>query len=222
MSAAKNNLLDGLNIVIDRDGTLIKDKHYLSNPEGVELLPGVVSALRQLNQLGAKLYIVTNQSGIGRGYFSLNNYKACEARLDEMLSDQGINVECTAFCPHAPEENCLCRKPASGMWDEIAARYGLSPAKAIMIGDKMDDVNFGLNCNFAAVVLVLTGKGLAEAEKYKIPMPPALMECARTDVCSTDHQIITLSRDNPAFPHAVAVNFSAAAGWIIQNFRPNM
>ena len=66
MSTAKNNLLDGLNIIIDRDGTLIKDKHYLSNPDEIELLPGVVSALRQLNQLGAKLYIVTNQSGIGR------------------------------------------------------------------------------------------------------------------------------------------------------------
>ena len=219
MSTAKNNLLDGLNIIIDRDGTLIKDKHYLSNPDEIELLPGVVSALRQLNQLGAKLYIVTNQSGIGRGYFDLNSYKACEARLNEMLSAQGIMVEHTAFCPHAPEENCLCRKPALGMWNEIAHRYALCPTKAIMIGDKMDDVSFGLNCNFAATVLVLTGKGLAEAEKHKIPMPPALMECARTDVCSTDHQIISLNRDTPNHPHAVAMNFSAATGWIIQNFR---
>ncbi len=219
MSVAKSNLLSGLSIVIDRDGTLIKDKHYLSDPEGVELLPGVVSALRQLNQLGAKLYIVTNQSGIGRGYFSLNDYKACEARLDEILSAQGIIIEHTVFCPHAPEESCLCRKPASGMWDEIAARYSLSPDKAIMIGDKMDDVNFGLNCKFAAVILVLSGKGLAEAEKYKIPIPPALMECARTDVCSTDHQIISLTQANPAHPHAGAVNFSAETGLIIQIFR---
>ena len=221
MSVTKTKLLEGLSIIIDRDGTIIKDKHYLSDPEGVELLPGVVSALRQLNELGAKLYIVTNQSGIGRGYFGLNDYNACAQKLDELLSEQGIKIEHTAFCPHAPEDNCLCRKPAPGMWNDIAARFALSPSKAIMVGDKMDDVTFGLNCKFAAVVLVLSGKGLAEAKKYEIPIPPALMECARTDVCSTDHQIITLDQANPAHPHAVAVNFSAAAGWIIQNFRPD-
>ena len=142
MNATSNNLLDGLNIIIDRDGTIIKDKHYLHDPEGVELLPGVISGLRQLSQLGAKLYVVTNQSGIGRGYFGVNDYQACAARLEEMLSEQGITIEHTAFCPHAPEENCTCRKPLAGMWNEIANRYGLFPAKAIMIGDKMDDVNF--------------------------------------------------------------------------------
>ena len=219
MAQFKINLLDGINIIVDRDGTIIKDKHYLADPAGIEFIPGVISALRQLTQLGAKLFVATNQSGLGRGYFSLANYYACAARLNEILSDEGIEIVHTSFCPHAPEDQCDCRKPAPGMWRELSAQYGLKASRTIMIGDKMDDVSFGLNCNFAASILVLTGKGSLEAEKYKLALPPALMDCARTDVCSTDHQIITLPRDNPAHPHAVAVNLSAAAGWVIQNYR---
>lgn len=173
------------NVFCDRDGTIIYDKHYLHDPNGVELLPTSAAALQKLSSSGKDIFIVTNQSGIGRGMFSLNDYRACEARLELILAGAGVLVKATAFCPHAPvkvggdmkdgmtamaEEAaaankpelsavCNCRKPATGMWDELQAKFALNAAETCMIGDKIEDIRFGKACGFAASILVLTGKG---------------------------------------------------------------
>lgn len=158
-------------VLLDRDGTIIADKHYLSDPAGVELLPGAARALQQLYGAGISLFVVTNQSGIGRGCFSEEEYRACHAAMVDRLSSRGVVFTGSAFCPHAPEAECACRKPSLGMWQNLAAAYGLDAARSAMIGDKADDVLFGRSANFPAVVLVLTGKGRGEAAAMNLPLP---------------------------------------------------
>lgn len=215
--------LKNLHIILDRDGTIIKDKHYLSNPEDIELLPGVANALRLLSLAGATLYIVTNQSGIGRGYFEEKAYAACAEKVLELLAEERINIEHTTYCPHAPEQNCACRKPASGMWDEIKDKFQLSPEHAIMIGDKIDDIRFGINNNFVANILLLTGHGKNTAEKYGLPEPYSEDTIATCGICTPDYLVQTIyqpkTRPEADKPHAVAIDLAAAVAWIFQNFK---
>ena len=151
-------------VLLDRDGTVIHDRHYLSDPEGVELLPGAVQGLQLLRDAGAGLFLVTNQSGIGRGMFSEESYLACHARLEDLLRQEGLNLGDSAFCPHAPEQQgCACRKPQAGMWKRLRDAHALMPQTSAMIGDKLVDIAFGRNAGLAATVLVLTGKGEKEA-----------------------------------------------------------
>lgn len=98
-------------VLLDRDGTLIEDKHYLSEPSGVALLPGVGPALSRLVQAGHRLFLVSNQSGVGRGYFTEQAVVACQKRLEELLEPYGVAFTDAVWCPHAPEESCFCRKP---------------------------------------------------------------------------------------------------------------
>lgn len=110
-------------VLLDRDGTLIEDKHYLSEPSGVALLPGVGPALSRLVQAGHRLFLVSNQSGVGRGYFTEQAVVACQKRLEELLEPYGVAFTDAVWCPHAPEESCFCRKPLPGMLDELRARH---------------------------------------------------------------------------------------------------
>lgn len=153
------------NIFCDRDGTIIYDKHYLSDPAGVELLPGAAAGLGALYKFGCKVFVVTNQSGIGRGIYGLGEYKACARRMNQLLSEAGVKVSATAFCPHAPDlgESCACRKPAIGMWNDLRAKYSLDGNECVMIGDKSADIMFGKNAGLARTILVLTGKGVDTA-----------------------------------------------------------
>ena len=161
------------NILLDRDGTVIIDKHYLSDPEEVELISGCGDALATLQQAGMRLYIVTNQSGIGRGYFSEDDLHACTVRLDILAEEHNAMLEDTVFCPHTPEEDCTCRKPRTGMWEQLVEMYGLKPEESIMIGDKNADILLGKNAGMAASILVLTGKGEKERQKLALPEPDA-------------------------------------------------
>jgi D-glycero-D-manno-heptose 1,7-bisphosphate phosphatase len=147
-------------LLFDRDGTLIKDKHYRADPAGVELLPGVGEALSLLSLRGLRLFLVSNQSGIGRGLLSLEDALACNAALAERLADFGVTLEEALFCPHAPEEQCLCRKPATGLWDILKERHGLRSGSAIMVGDKAEDMAFAARARLAGRILTLTGKGM--------------------------------------------------------------
>ena len=146
-------------VLFDRDGTLIEDRHYLSDPDGVELIPGTGEALAVLRRRGIQTFVVSNQSGIGRGYFPESSWHACEKRLAELLSFFGAGLDDERFCPHAPEEGCRCRKPETGMWESLRASHGLEAARSVMVGDKAEDLLFGANAGLAAAVLVLTGKG---------------------------------------------------------------
>ena len=194
-------------VLLDRDGTVIVDKHYLADPAGVELLPGASEGMRALAANGLSLFIVTNQSGIGRGYFSENDYAACHMALETLLADEGIALADSAFCPHGPEDGCACRKPALGMWELIAKRNGLRAETTAMVGDKAEDAAFGRNAKFSAVVLVLTGKGRAAAEKMNIPVPSA----------NEAYVLVprALQSGGEKLPHAVAHDLSGAARYIL-------
>lgn len=147
-------------VFIDRDGTLVAERYYLADPEGVSLVPGAVEALRSLRQAGYALVVVTNQSGIARGLYTLADYRAVAARLDEILARSGVPVDGTWFCPHHPDVTgpCACRKPGTGMYLEAAADLGLDPQGSWYVGDKVTDVIPALELGGRGI-LVRTGYG---------------------------------------------------------------
>jgi len=127
-------------IFVDRDGTLCFDRHYMSDPDGLEFIPSVVDGLVTLAQLGLPIIIVTNQSGVGRGYFTEETLSRIHARLLSMLSEKGIQITDIFHCPHVPGTGCGCRKPAPGMLFEAAQKHGIDLAQSFVIGDRMMDV----------------------------------------------------------------------------------
>ena len=129
-------------VFLDRDGTIIADRHYLRDPIGVELLPGVAWALTQLNRAHIPVVVVTNQSGIGRGYFSRAEYDRVAARLDELLAVDGARIDASYMCPHAPviDEPCACRKPGILLYEQAIAEHGLDGAASFFIGDMWRDI----------------------------------------------------------------------------------
>ena len=159
-------------LFLDRDGTLIHDKHYLADPAGVELLPGVGEALYAYAEQGMRLFVVSNQSGVGRGFFTEDAVQSCNARLAELLAPFGVSLAATYFCPHAPEAACGCRKPGIDMWLRAQAEFNLDPAMCGMIGDKPEDLAFGAGAGFALRVLTLTGKGRKTAETLGLSAGP--------------------------------------------------
>lgn len=125
---------------LDRDGTIIRDAGYLATARGVELLPGAAEAIRLLNGAGVPVVIVTNQSGIGRGFYTEAEFGAVQSELDRQLAGAGARVDAVFHCPHAPEQRCPCRKPGSGMYREAAARLGVDLERALYAGDRASDV----------------------------------------------------------------------------------
>lgn len=150
-------------VLLDRDGTVIEDKHYLCDPEGVELLPGAVEGLRRMQDMGFGLALLTNQSGVGRGYFTEDDVHAVNNRLLSLLREQNVRIDAVYHCPHAPEENCRCRKPEPGMMLQAAGELGFDPFESFMIGDKLADMQLGRNAG-AVSILVRTGKGAQEED----------------------------------------------------------
>lgn len=147
-------------VFIDRDGTIIAEKVYLSDPEGVELIPGTLEALRSLREAGFALVVVTNQAGIARGLYTLDDYHAVAARLAEVLDEAGAPFDATYFCAHHPDETgpCACRKPGTGMHLQAARELGLELSASYYVGDKRADVIPALELGGRGV-LVRTGYG---------------------------------------------------------------
>ncbi|HSV28762.1 MAG TPA: D-glycero-beta-D-manno-heptose 1,7-bisphosphate 7-phosphatase [Candidatus Omnitrophota bacterium] len=145
-------------VLIDRDGTINVEKNYLSDPDQLELLPGVAEALRMLQSMGLGIAVITNQSGIARGYFGLDALARVHARLREILKAEGVAVDGIYICPHGPDDDCACRKPLPGMVEQAMAEHGFDPKAAFMIGDKEADVGLGRGVG-ATTFLVRTGYG---------------------------------------------------------------
>lgn len=145
-------------VLLDRDGTVMYDKHYLHDPDEVELLPGAVQGLAAMAALGCRLVLLTNQSGVGRGYFTEDDVAAVHARLFELLAPHGIRFAAVYHCPHTPDDGCGCRKPEPGLMERAARELGFDPAASFMIGDKECDILLGRNTG-ASTILVRTGKG---------------------------------------------------------------
>ena len=157
-------------LLLDRDGTLIEDKHYLSDPEGVALLPDVGTTLARLGQKGWGFFVLSNQSGVGRGYFSENSVEVCMQKMQDLLEPFGVKISGTIYCPHSPEDNCNCRKPNTGMWEKLAQDYNLHSKQCVMVGDKLEDLQLATNADLFGRVLVATGKGLACAQKLGLSL----------------------------------------------------
>ncbi|MBR9973410.1 D-glycero-beta-D-manno-heptose 1,7-bisphosphate 7-phosphatase [Magnetospirillum sulfuroxidans] len=153
-------------VLIDRDGTINVEKHYLSAPEQIVLIPGVAAALRRLREAGFGIAIITNQSGIARGYFDLARLNAIHARLNELLAAEGAAVDGIYICPHGPDDDCACRKPLPGMAEQAMAEHGFDPKLSTVIGDKEVDVELGQAIG-AATFLVRTGHGETYAATSK-------------------------------------------------------
>ena len=190
------------NCFLDRDGTIILEKHYLSDPAGVELIPGAGEGLRSLVRAGVRLFVATNQSGIGRGYYETRDFEACRDRLAELLAAHGVEVEETLYCPHTPEEGCGCRKPETGLFDALARKHGLNPEECAMVGDKIADVSFGLKAGFAASILVRTGHGEKHAAKLGLPPLP-----------ESGLQVLEVRRAD--WPHVQARDLATACSWLL-------
>ncbi len=146
-------------VFLDRDGTLIAERHYLSRPEQVELLPGAADGVRWMNQVGLKVLLVTNQSGVGRGYFNTDQLQQVHDRLEQLLEAEGAWLDGIYVCPHHPDEGCTCRKPDTGMIEAAARDHGILPQRSYMIGDKPCDIELGQRVG-AATILVRTGYGV--------------------------------------------------------------
>jgi len=156
-------------VFLDRDGTLIREREYLSDPKGVEFLPGVPESLVALREAGFALVIVTNQSGIGRGLYSLADYRRVEAELDRRLSEVGSPVDGTWFCPHHPDHTgpCDCRKPGTGMHRAAVRELNLDPGRSYFVGDKLSDLE---------PTASLGGQGILVRTGYGAEMEPRISE----------------------------------------------
>ena len=129
--------------LLDRDGTIIEDKHYLSDPKGVRLLPGVGQGLRDLIDLGLILVIVTNQSGIGRGLFSEEQAQKVHSEMVRQLACERVQISGIYHCPHSPADRCGCRKPALGLVEEASSGLHFKPENSFMFGDRACDIELG-------------------------------------------------------------------------------
>ncbi len=161
-------------ILLDRDGTIIVDKNYPSHPDQIELLPNASEGLRRMQSLGFGLIVISNQSGIGRGYFTVEQLQKVHERFLNLLKSEGIVLDGLYFCPHAPQDNCTCRKPETGMVDQARKVIGFNPDESFVIGDKAADVQLADNIG-AKSILVRTGYGV-QTEKDSSVKPDFVVD----------------------------------------------
>jgi D-glycero-D-manno-heptose 1,7-bisphosphate phosphatase len=169
-------------VFLDRDGTLIVERGYLSDPEGVELLPGVPEALRQIHSAGAVIVVVSNQAGVGRGRFPVERAWATMARLRRLLREVGVELDAIRFCPHEPDAGCRCRKPSPGMLEEAAETMHLSLPGSVMAGDRWLDAAAGRAAGGMGILL-RTGYGREEEVRIQAgeaPAPDLVLDDLRT------------------------------------------
>ncbi len=160
-------------LFLDRDGTLIVDKVYLADPRGVELIPGAAEGLRRARELGYGIFLFTNQSGIGRGYHSIEDTQRVNARMEELLGLPAPVFDGVCVAPEGPDQPSLYRKPSPRFILETLAARGLDPAQCWMVGDSAADVRAGLAAGIRAAA-VRTGRvppdAITEAQAGQVPV----------------------------------------------------
>jgi D-glycero-D-manno-heptose 1,7-bisphosphate phosphatase len=170
-------------IVLDRDGVINFDSdHYIKSPAEWRPIPGSIEAIARLNQHGYRVAVATNQSGIGRGLFDMATFNAINDKMMEMVFRQGGRIDALFFCPHTAAEQCGCRKPRTGMLEEIAARFHTDMKGVPFVGDALKDLQAAESVG-AQPVLVLTGKGSKTRAEDRLPRGtlvfPDLAEASR-------------------------------------------
>ncbi len=148
-------------IILDRDGVINFDSdQFIKSPEEWKPIPGSLEAIARMNQAGYRVVVATNQSGIGRGLFDMPMLNAIHGKMHKACALVGARIDAVFFCPHAAEARCQCRKPKSGMLEEIAARYNLGNLEHVpVVGDSLRDLQSAVPLG-AKLCLVLTGKGM--------------------------------------------------------------
>lgn len=156
-------------LFLDRDGTINVEAEYLSDPDRVELIPGSAEAIREANEAGIRVIVITNQSGVARGLHSEADVLAVHRRLEELLAAHRARLDALYYCPHHPDVGsppyrkvCNCRKPKTGMLEQAAKSHGIDLASSFVVGDKCSDIEAGRNAR-CGTVLVLTGYGRIES-----------------------------------------------------------
>jgi len=155
-------------VFLDRDGTIIVEKEYLRDPDQVVIFPGAAEALKRLRDAGFRLIVVTNQSGIGRGYYTVEDMHRVNARLKAELERSGARIERIFFAPEAPEQPSRGRKPSPQFLFDARDEFGIDLSQSYMVGDKLIDLECGWNAGVKKSILVRTGYG-AEHERVHAP-----------------------------------------------------
>ncbi len=162
-------------VFLDRDGTIIRDVGYISSPEFIRFLPGAIEGLKKLQKMGFSLFIITNQSGIRRGYLSMERYHEINRELLLRLAGEHITIKAVEFCPDHPAELSRCRKPSSLMVNRLINKYSINPSDSFFIGDRETDIEAGLNAGTRAILISshnritkaeFVAKNLKEAADY--------------------------------------------------------
>ena len=162
-------------VFLDRDGTLIEEREYLHRPEEVVILPGVPVALKRLQDAGFRLILVTNQSGVGRGYFPLADVEAVHAHFLRELARHGVRIDRIYIAPEAPEQPSRGRKPSPQFLFDARDEFGLDLAQSFIIGDKLIDLECGWNAGVKKSLLVRTGYGAKVEQKHPEKLQAALV-----------------------------------------------
>ncbi len=181
-------------VFLDRDGTLVVEKGYLSRPEELELIPGAGRALRRLHAAGYALVVVSNQAGVGRGIYPLEAAYRTMRQLRVVLRAEGIELDAVYFCPHRPEDGCACRKPGTALLEQAVANLRLSLRHSVMIGDKLIDAAAGQSAG-AQGVLVRTGYG--REEEARIAEAGQTPEHVTDDLEGAADWLLALDRARP-------------------------
>lgn len=162
-------------VFLDRDGTVNEEVHFLSQPDQIELLPTVASTISKLNQSGIAIVVVTNQSGVARGYIPEKQLDVIHTRLSHLLAEQNALIDGIYYCPHHPTEgigqyhvDCDCRKPMPGMLLRAARELNLDLSRSLMIGDRISDLEAGANAG-CQTALVRTGYGQVASVTINLP-----------------------------------------------------
>ncbi|MCO4320526.1 D-glycero-beta-D-manno-heptose 1,7-bisphosphate 7-phosphatase [Aliidiomarina quisquiliarum] len=159
-------------VFLDRDGVINIDHGYIYQPELFNFIDGVFDACRHFQSLGYLLVVVTNQSGIGRGYYTEEQFAVLTSWMRQQFAEQGIKISGVYYCPHHAEKGkppyniqCNCRKPEPGMLHQAIDDYNIDPSQSIMLGDKKSDMQAAAAAGIQRKVLVLSGQNLTETDK---------------------------------------------------------
>ncbi|HET7833698.1 MAG TPA: D-glycero-beta-D-manno-heptose 1,7-bisphosphate 7-phosphatase [Gallionella sp.] len=157
-------------VILDRDGVINHDsEQFIKRPEEWKPIPGSLEAIARLTQAGYHVVVATNQSGVGRGLFDMAILNAIHDKMHKAVAQAGGRIDAVFYCPHTAESNCNCRKPKSGMMEEIAARYNLSDLDDVpVVGDSLRDLQCAVPLG-AQPYLVLTGKGMKTQAEGGLP-----------------------------------------------------
>lgn len=156
-------------IILDRDGVINADsEQFIKSPDEWKPIPGSLEAIARLNQWGWRVVVASNQSGVGRGLFGMDTLNAINDKMVRSLAQAGGRLDAIFFCPHAADSTCECRKPKSGLFQQIAERFNADLTGVPCVGDSLRDLQAGVRMG-CEPYLVLTGKGMKTREDPALP-----------------------------------------------------